>query len=89
MVDGLPTEKTVYAFAYDPNNPKIMYVGLKEGIFLSKDEGGQWLLLKKSPKGVRAILFPPKDSGKIFAGTGDGRIFFSKDRGYTWKVQNK
>ncbi len=86
-MDGLPTKKEVYTFAYDPNDPKMMYVSLNDGVFLSKDEGRQWSLLKKSPKGVRAILFHPKDSKKVLAGTGNGRIFFSKDRGYSWILQ--
>jgi len=88
MVDGLPTQTEVDAFAYDPKDPKNMFVGLKEGIFLSKNEGRQWSLLKKSPKGARAIVFDPKGSAKIFAGTQDGRIFMSKDRGRTWRLQN-
>jgi photosystem II stability/assembly factor-like uncharacterized protein len=88
-VDGLPTEKKVYAYAYDPNNPKIMYVGLKDGISLSKNEGRQWSLVRKSPKGVNAIVFYPKHSEKIFAGAEDGRIFISKDGGHTWKLQNR
>ena len=88
-MDGLPTRKEVFAFAYDPKDPKHLFVGLRDGIVLSQDEGRQWALLKQSPKGVRAILFHPKDSGKIFAGAGDGKIFISKDRGRTWRLQNR
>ena len=82
------TQKKIDAFAYDPRNPKTMFAALKDGIFMSKDEGRQWSLLKKSPKGVRAILLHPKDSAKIFAGTEDGRIFLSKDGGHSWKLQD-
>jgi len=88
MVDGLPTQKEVDAYAFDPNDAKVMLVGLKDGIFLSSDEGRRWSLLKQSPKKVRALLFDPKGSGKIFAGTKDGRIYISKDRGRTWRLQN-
>ena len=88
-MDGLPTQKKIDAFAYDPKNPKTMFVGLRDGIFLSKNEGRQWSLMKKSPKGISAILLYSKDSEKIFAGTEDGRIFLSKDRGHTWKLQNR
>jgi photosystem II stability/assembly factor-like uncharacterized protein len=88
-VDGLPTQKKIDAFAYNPKNPKTMFVGLGDGIFLSKNEGRQWSLMKKSPKGVRAILLHPKAAEKIFAGTEDGRIFLSTDGGHTWKLQNR
>ena len=89
MVDGLSTRNEVYGFAYEPKDPKHMFVALRDGIFLSKDEGRQWSLLKQSPKGARALLFDPKGSGKIFAGTKDGRIYISKDRGRTWRLPNR
>ncbi len=46
-------------------------------------------LLDKSPKGIVTIVIHPKDSSKIFVGTGDGKIFLSKDRGNSWGLQNK
>jgi len=64
-----------------------MYAALREGLYLSKDGGNQWSLLKKSPKGIVAMVIQPKDSSKIFAGTGDGKIFLSKDGGYSWGLQ--
>lgn len=88
-MDGLPTKKQVYAFAYDPNDAKVMFVSLKDGIFLSQDEGRRWSLLKQSPKAVRALLFGQKGSRKIFVGTKDGRIFISKDQGHAWRLQNR
>ena len=86
---GLPTQKTVYAFAYSAKDPKIMYAALREGIFLSKDGGERWTLLDKSPKGVVAVATHPKDSSTLFAGTGDGKVFLSKDGGYTWNLRSK
>ena len=46
-------------------------------------------LLDKSPKGIVTIVIHPKDSSKIFVGTGDGKTFLSKDGGNTWRLQNK
>ncbi len=82
---GLPTQKTAYALAYDPRNPKIIYVGASEGLYLTKDEGTHWYLLDKGPKGVVAIVMHPSDPSRILAGTADGRIFLSRDGGQTWK----
>ncbi|MBI4840189.1 MAG: hypothetical protein HY803_03790 [candidate division NC10 bacterium] len=39
---GLPTSKTVYAFAAGPADPKIMFAGLREGAFKSTDGGRIW-----------------------------------------------
>ena len=84
---GLPTQKTVYTFAYNPKDPKIMYASLREGLFLSKNAGERWTLLDKSPKGVVAIVIHPTDSSKVFVGTGDGKVFLSKDGGRSWRLQ--
>ena len=86
---GLPTQKTIYTFAYDPKDPKIMYTALRDGLFLSKDGGERWAVLDKSPKEVVAIVIHPQDSSKMFVGTGDGKVFLSKDGGYNWKLQSK
>jgi len=88
-VGGLPTEKTVYAFGYNPKDPKIMYVSMRDGLYLSRDAGKRWSLLAKSPRGIVAIAVHPEESSKIFVGTGEGKIFLSKDGGNSWRVQNK
>ena len=84
---GLPTQKTIYTFVQSPKDAKTMYAALREGLYLSKDGGNQWSLLKKSPKGIVTMVIQPKDSSKLFAGTGDDKIFLSKDGGYSWKLQ--
>jgi photosystem II stability/assembly factor-like uncharacterized protein len=88
-VGGLPTQKTVYAFAYEPKNPTILYASLREGLYLSKDEGKRWTLLDKSPKTVVAIAIDAKDTSRIFVATADGRIFLSQDSGHSWQLRNK
>ncbi len=86
---GLSTKKTVYAFAYNPKDLKILYASVRDGLYLSRDEGKQWSLLAKSPRGIVAIAVHPKNSSKIFVGTGNGKIFLSKDGGISWSLQNK
>lgn len=88
-MDGLPTQKTVYAFAYNPKNPKMMYAALREGLFSSDDEGKRWSHLKTGPKGTVALAIDPKDPAKIFAGKAQGKVFLSIDSGRTWKPQSK
>ncbi len=88
-MDGLPTQKTVYAFAYNPRNPKMMYVALREGLFFSDDEGKRWKRLNTGPKGLVSLAIHPKDPAKILAGNARGKIFVSKDSGRTWRSQGK
>jgi len=88
-VGGLPTEKTVYAFGYNPKDPKIMYVSMRDGLYQSRDAGKRWSLLAKSPRGIVAIAVHPAESSKIFVGTGNGSIFLSEDGGNSWSLQNK
>ncbi|MFQ5684141.1 MAG: WD40/YVTN/BNR-like repeat-containing protein [Candidatus Binatia bacterium] len=88
-MSGLPTQKTVYAFAYNPKDPKIMYAAVRDGLYLSSDEGKQWSLLAKSPRGIVAIAVHPSDPSKILVGTGNGKIYRSKDGGETWGLRNR
>ncbi len=85
---GLPTERTVYAFGYNPTDPKIMYASMRDGLYLSRDEGKQWSLLAKSPRGIVAIAVHPKNSSKIFVGISNGELFLSKDGGISWRLQS-
>ncbi|MBI4571711.1 MAG: hypothetical protein HY713_00280 [candidate division NC10 bacterium] len=85
---GLPTSKTVYAFAASLTNPKIMFAGLREGAFKSTDGGESWKTLNTAPKDVAAIAIHPTKSEVVFLGTAPGKIFKSTDGGQTWRRQN-
>lgn len=85
---GLPTSKTVYAFAASPADPKIMFAGLREGAFKSTDGGESWKKLNAAPKEVAAIAIHPTQPEVVFLGTAPGKIFKSTDGGRTWRRQN-
>ena len=85
---GLPTSKTVYAFAASPADPKIMFAGLREGAFKSTDGGESWKRLNAAPKDVAAIATHPAKPEVVFLGTAPGKIFKSADGGRTWRRQN-
>jgi len=87
-VGGLPTSKTVYAFAASPTDPKIMFAGLREGAFKSADGGESWKKLTTAPKDVAAIAIHSTRPEMIFLGTSPGKIFRSTDGGQTWRRQN-
>lgn len=85
---GLPTSKTVYAFAASPKDPKVMFAGLRQGAFKSMDGGESWERLKAAPKDVAAIAIHPTQPEIVFLGTTSGKIFKSTDGGQTWRPQN-
>ena len=85
---GLPTHKTVYAFAASPTEPKVMFAGLREGAFKSTDGGESWKKLSTGPRDVAAIAIYPTKPEVVFLGTVPGKIFKSTDGGRTWRRQN-
>jgi hypothetical protein len=54
-VGGLPTNRTVNGFAVDPENPKIMFVAMRDGLFKSTDAGASWKRVGNEIKNVAAV----------------------------------
>ena len=80
---GLPTG-TVYGFAVDPANPKVMLVAMRDGIFRSEDAGGRWMLARGGPRNAAAVTVNPRQPREAYAATTEGQVFVSRDRGETW-----
>ena len=80
---GLPTS-TVNAFAVDPANPNSMYVGMRDGVFVSRDGGATWARAD-GPRNVAALAIHPKRPTDIVAATLDGIIWSSRDGGTRWQ----
>lgn len=87
MVGGLPANRTVYGFAGDPRNPKVMYVAMRDGLFKSTDAGESWRSVGQGLKNLAAVGVSPKRPGEVYVATADGIIFRSTDGGSTWKRQ--
>jgi len=86
-VGGLPANRTVNGFAVDPENPKVMYVAMRDGLFKSIDAGETWKPMTKELKNLAAVTVNPKQSKEIYVSTADGVIFKSTDGGMTWMRQ--
>ena len=84
---GLPANRTANGFAVDPNNPKIMYVAMRDGIFKSTDAGETWKPVGKELKNLAAVTVNPKKPTEIYVSTIDGTIYVSADAGMKWKKQ--
>ena len=82
---GLPANRTVNGFAVDPQNPKVMYVAMRDGLFKSTDTGETWKPLGKELKNLAAVTVNPRKTSEVYAATMDGVVFKSTDGGTTWK----
>lgn len=84
---GLPANRTVNGFAVDADNPKVMYVAMRDGLFKTTDAGETWKPLGMELKNLAAVAVNPNRPGEVYAATADGVIFKSTDGGMTWKRQ--
>lgn len=84
---GLPANRTVNGFAVDPENPKVMYVAMRDGLFKSTDAGQTWKPVGKGLKDLAAVTVNPKKPTEIHAATAQGVIFKSADEGTKWERQ--
>jgi photosystem II stability/assembly factor-like uncharacterized protein len=84
-VGGLPTNKTVNGFTVEPSNPKVMYAGMRDGLFKSADGGESWKRIAGEIKNVAAIAVSPKKPNELYVSTLDGTIYVSVDAGVKWK----
>ena len=84
---GLPTNRTVNGFAVDPENPKVMFVAMRDGLFKSTDAGESWKRVGNELKNLAAITINPKKAKEMVVSASDGTIFMSADRGVIWRRQ--
>ena len=84
---GLPTNRTVNGFAVDPENPKVMYVAMRDGLFKSTDAGETWKRVGNDLKNLAAVTINPKKPNEMYLATMDGKIYASADAGMIWKKQ--
>jgi photosystem II stability/assembly factor-like uncharacterized protein len=88
----LPTDAgSVSAFAFDPTNPNIVYVGTVPGynkgrVYKSTDAGEHWRLISGTGwTWLGALAGDPKHRGTLYAGTGNA-VYKTTDGGHTWRA---
>lgn len=86
---GLPTTERVNTFAVNPREPQVMYVGMRSGLYISRDEGKTWRKAEGEMSGVpvAAIAVHPATSDLVYVGTPALAIFKSGDGGKSWRRQ--
>jgi photosystem II stability/assembly factor-like uncharacterized protein len=89
---ALPADTVVSAFAFDPRNPNIVYVGTgvnnssRSRVYKSTDAGGHWRLVS-GPGWIwlGALASDPKHPGTLYASSDSG-LYKTTDGGRTWHV---
>ena len=81
---GLPTRRTVNGFAVNPENPKVMFAAMRDGLFGSADAGESWKAAGKELRSMAAVAINPKRADEVYAASEDGKLYVSTDGGTTW-----
>jgi photosystem II stability/assembly factor-like uncharacterized protein len=80
--EGLP-EGRVYSLAVDPSNPKVVYAGLREGVFKTTDGGQSWTQVTDQVEDA-VVTVNAGNPNEVYAVGADGRLVFSADAGERW-----
>lgn len=84
---GLPANQTVYTFVLNPKDPQVLYVGMKDGVYKSQDSGQSWNRVGEGLHNVATLAIHP-ETGVLYAGSSDGKVFKSSDGGAHWEATN-
>jgi photosystem II stability/assembly factor-like uncharacterized protein len=84
--DGMFVECHVRALAIHPEDPRCLYLGTEQGLFVSRDGAGSWTRVESPLNGrqIWSILLLPRRPDVMLVGTCPARIFRSGDAGRSW-----
>ncbi|MDI6606008.1 MAG: hypothetical protein QME65_02555 [Candidatus Omnitrophota bacterium] len=80
-------ETDVSVVLVHPQNPRVIFMGNKHGVFKSEDAGKNWrnvLSVRGQNRTVNFLLFNAGDPNSIYAATGQG-LFYSANSGRSWR----
>lgn len=82
----LPAQPRVNTLATTALNPGVIYAGTEEGLFVSRNNGESFDLVKldEDVTRIRCVLFDPRNAERVYVGTSSG-FFRSMDGGATWE----
>lgn len=81
---GLPTRRTVNGFVVNPENPRVMFAAMRDGLFRSADAGESWKAAGTDLKNMAAVAINPKWPDEVYAASQAGTLYTSTDGGRTW-----
>ena len=79
---GLP-EGRVYSLAVNPSDPKVVYAGLREGVFKTTDGGLNWAQVTDLVEDA-VVTVNSETPDEIYAIGSDGTLVSSTDAGGNW-----
>ena len=63
-----------------------MYVGMRDGLFVSRDAGKSWKSTGTALQNMTAVAVNPKRPSEVYAATQTGQIHRSTDEGEIWEA---
>jgi photosystem II stability/assembly factor-like uncharacterized protein len=77
----------IYAMTQSGFDPKVLMVGGANGIWISKNSGGDWekIVSATSPMNIDCLAIDPRNGTTLYAGTW-WRGYKSTDSGKTWRL---
>ena len=80
-------EQAIHAMTQSKANPNVLFVGTKNGMWVSLDSGDNWSRLESpsSPIDINSMAVDPKDNSTIYAGT-TWRPYKSTNAGKSWRL---
>lgn len=80
---GLPEKQRVYSLAADPQDPSILYAGLRAGVFKTADGGKSWRRVTSDVSDAIVAVHPGRP-GIVYAASDDGSLVLSENGGESW-----
>jgi photosystem II stability/assembly factor-like uncharacterized protein len=84
--NGMFVECHVRALAIHPRDPRTLYLGSEEGLFLSGDGAENWTRVESPLNGkqIWSILVVPRSPNILVIGTCPSHLYWSEDGGRSW-----
>ena len=80
-------EQAIHAMTQSAKDADMLFVGTKNGVFVSKDSGDSWSRVESEsmPLDINSMAVDPKNNNTIYAGT-TWRPYKSTDSGKSWRL---
>ena len=80
-------EQAIHAMSQSETDPNILYVGTKDGVWMSKNSGNDWSRIESAtmPLDINSFAVDPKSPNTLYAGT-TWRPYKSTDNGKSWRL---
>ncbi len=80
-------DESIHAMTQSPTDPNIITVGTTHGVWISRNSGEDWEMLKSStaPVNIDSLAIDPRSNSTMYAGTW-WRAYKTTDSGKNWRL---